>query len=668
MKNKVLLLSMPMGALERPALGLSLLKARLAESGIECDVRYLTFAFAEFIGQGDYQWMCYELPYTAFAGDWSFTDALYGERPEAAQAYVGDVLRDTWRLSESDIGRILHIRSMVPYFLSHCMDAIPWQDYTIVGFTSTFEQNIASLALAKRIKQRSPGLSIVFGGANWEAEMGHELHRQFPFVDYVCSGEAEESFPALVQRVFADTPMNGARPAIPGVVYRDRNGESVSSGGAEMIRDLDTLPVPDFSDYFHDLGQCTVSAPVAPTLLFETSRGCWWGAKSHCTFCGLNGGTMAFRSKSPRRALDELEQLVERWRLTNVEAVDNILDMKYFADMLPALAQARRPLQIFYEVKSNLSRAHVKILHDAGVNRIQPGIESLSDHVLKLMRKGTTALRNIQLLKWAREFNIIAEWNILYGFPGETPDDYRDILALLPAIRFLRPPCAAGPIRLDRFSPYHKSPAEFGLLNLRPLSTYRYLYPFNPESLQRIAYYFDFDYGPENDPSGFAADVVAYVQEWKNNPELGSLQSMVRPDGSLAMVDSRSDATIPELVLSGLEQTVYEFCDELQSVAGIVRHLRASCPDSAFSDERVLAFLESLVANRLMVTDGRNFLSLAIRTPRPDVEVGHERARSHPDHPRQAASSYLRAEIRVMQSESLCAGDAASRSVAANGV
>ena len=97
MKNKVLLLSMPMGALERPALGLSLLKARLAESGIECDVRYLTFAFAEFIGQGDYQWMCYELPYTAFAGDWSFTDALYGERTEAAQAYVRDVLRDTSR-------------------------------------------------------------------------------------------------------------------------------------------------------------------------------------------------------------------------------------------------------------------------------------------------------------------------------------------------------------------------------------------------------------------------------------------------------------------------------------------------------------------------------------------------------------------------------------------
>ena len=81
--NKVLLLSMPMGALERPSLGLSLLKSRIVESGYSCDVRYLAFSFAEFIGQPEYQWMCYELPYTAFAGDWSFTQALYGEQPKS---------------------------------------------------------------------------------------------------------------------------------------------------------------------------------------------------------------------------------------------------------------------------------------------------------------------------------------------------------------------------------------------------------------------------------------------------------------------------------------------------------------------------------------------------------------------------------------------------------
>jgi ribosomal peptide maturation radical SAM protein 1 len=653
--KKILLISMPMGALERPALGLSLLKERLRQSGFECDVRYLTFNFAEFVGHDEYQWMCYQLPYTAFAGDWSFTPALYGDRPENDQAYIQNILRDTWRVAESDIQRILSIRSRVPYFLDHCMEAISWSDYAMVGFTSTFEQNIASLALAKRIKKAFPKIFITFGGANWEGEMGLELHRQFPFVDYVCSGEAEESFPALVKRVLNRTPMNGKLKPISGLVYRDRQAQSIYTGSSEMIRDMDALPIPDFSDYFHDLKQCTVSASVAPNLLFETSRGCWWGAKSHCTFCGLNGGTMAFRSKSPRRALDELELLVERWQVTNVEVVDNILDMKYFADMLPALARARRPVQLFYEVKSNLSRAQVKILHEAGVSRIQPGIESLSDHVLKLMRKGTTALRNIQLLKWAQEYNIIVEWNMLYGFPGETPEDYRTILDLLKQIRFLRPPGATGPIRLDRFSPYHNAPAEFGLINVRPLSTYRYLYPFDDESLLHISYYFDFDYDRATDPTGYAAEVIAYIHDWRANPKAGELRSISRsdessngsPNGSLTILDTRPNASSPTLILTGLEKAAYEFCDDIQSGTSVVRHLCNAFPEEEFTRESVLRFLDSLVAHGLMITDGSNYLSMALRTP--IIETADQfQAFSIPDFPARPASSYLRAELKVL--------------------
>ena len=612
--NKTLLLSMPFGALERPSLGLSLLKARLAEEGLACDVRYLTFAFAEFIGHDDYQWLCYEVPYTAFAGDWCFTAALYGPRPEREREYVERMLRETWQLDDSAVRRVLRIRSMVPHYLEHCLDAVPWSDYAIVGFTSTFEQNIASVALARRLKARYPRLATVFGGANWEAGMGLELHRQFPFVDYVCSGEAEESFPKLVRRVLAGDPAGRPPADVPGIVYRSTDGASVSTGPPEVIRELDRLPYPDFGDYFRDLEQCTVSAPVLPTLLLETSRGCWWGAKSHCTFCGLNGGTMAFRSKSPRRALDELEYLTGRWRIELVEAVDNILDMKYFNDMLPALARAGGSAQLFYEVKANLTRAQVELLGAAGVRRIQPGIESLSDHVLRLMRKGTTALRNIQLLKWAREYGIVVEWNLLYGFPGETREDYEAILRLLPALRFLRPPCAVGPIRMDRFSPYYDSPGEFGLTNVRPILAYNYLYQASDDdALHRIAYYFDFDYEPGVDPTGYAADVIAYVMAWQGNPEPGELSSTAGADGDLVLADSRPDATVAHLTLSGLERAAYDYCDELRSGPGVVRYLRDSFPGAEFTDQQVFDFLDSLVANRLMVTDGRHYLSLAIR-------------------------------------------------------
>jgi ribosomal peptide maturation radical SAM protein 1 len=617
--NKVLLLSMPFGALARPALGISLLKAELAEASIRCDVRYMMFPFAEFTGYEDYQWVSAALPYTAFAGDWTFTHALYGDHPDSEQRYIQEVLRDTWQLPPAAIQRLLRIRALVSYFLDYCMVAIPWHEYAIVGFTSTFEQNIASLALAKRVKAAHPALTMVFGGANWEAEMGCELHRQFPFVDAVCSGEADHSFPALVRRVLDGAPVDGSNGSIRGIVYRT-GGASVYTGQAELIRNLDSLPIPDFSDYFQALGQSTVAASVVPTLLLETSRGCWWGAKSHCTFCGLNGGTMAFRSKSARRAMAELEFLVDRWQIDTVEAVDNILEMKYFNDMLPALAQTGRSIHLFYEIKANLTRKQVQILHAAGVYRIQPGLESLSDHVLQLMRKGTTALRNIQLLKWCKEYNIAVDWNLLYGFPGETREDYASMLHLLPSIRFLPPPTACGPVRLDRFSPYYNSPAEFGFSNVRPMASYKYLYPFDNESLHRIAYYFDYDYARGVDPAGYVAPVVAYVEAWQRAPESGTLWSIVRPDGTLALVDTRSDATQPELVFSGLEQAAYTYCDAIHTGASVAQHLRRTFPGTPCTDQQVLAFLDSLVANKLMVTDNHYYLSLAI--PAQPVQTG----------------------------------------------
>ena len=67
-----------------------------------------------------------------------------------------------------------------------------------------------------------------------------------------------------------------------------------------MIRDLDALPVPNYRDYMARVQASPLGKTINPRLLFQTSRGCWWGAKQHCTFCGLNGQGMAYRSKVPR--------------------------------------------------------------------------------------------------------------------------------------------------------------------------------------------------------------------------------------------------------------------------------------------------------------------------------------------------------------------------------
>jgi ribosomal peptide maturation radical SAM protein 1 len=177
---------------------------------------------------------------------------------------------------------------------------------------------------------------------------------------------------------------------------------------------MDEVPVPRFDEYFRRLEKSPLATTILPQIPFETSRGCWWGMKAHCTFCGLNGLDMKFRSKSPARVVDELSAQAARHAVLDFTAVDNILDMKYFATLLPDLAARKLDFGFFYETKSNLKEAQVVALEAAGVRAIQPGIESLSTPTLALMRKGVTAIQNIRLLKWCAMHGVRVVWNLLY--------------------------------------------------------------------------------------------------------------------------------------------------------------------------------------------------------------------------------------------------------------
>ena len=221
--------------------------------------------------------------------------------------------------------------------------------------------------------------------------MGQELHRRFAFVDASAPARPTSRSRRCSRR---STPARRRR-ACAVVVYRER-GRTVATGPAPLVRDLDALPLPDFDDYFAIADRAPLAGSVAPVLLLETGRGCWWGAKSHCTFCGLNGGSMAFRTKGAGRALDEIRQLRERYGIALFYAVDNILDMR----LLPQPAAAARGRAARGRRSSTRSRRTCRPSRsrccgggrDGGAARHREP----SDHVLKLMGKGTSALQNVR--------------------------------------------------------------------------------------------------------------------------------------------------------------------------------------------------------------------------------------------------------------------------------
>jgi len=615
----VLLVSMPFAGLERPAIGISLLKAALARRGVPVNLRYLNWVLADRLGTDTYHFITdwKVVPHQAFVGEWLFTEALYGPDTESEARFTAS-LRTRWGMSDEDIARATAVRTVCTEFVDDCVKEIDWPAYRVVGFTSMFEQNVASLALARRVKELYPDLVVAMGGANWEGEMGVELQRRFDFIDVVCSGEADESFPAVVEGIRSRSDLSG----IAGISYRI-GGVPVTTPPRPVLRNLDALAWPDYDDYFATRRRYPqVAEGVEPLLLIQTARGCWWGERNHCTFCGLNGGTMAFRSKSPDRVVAELRYLRERHGVSAIDTVDEILDMRYFRTLLPALQRDPLGVQLFYEVKANLTHQQVGQMSRGGITSVQPGIESLSDHVLKLMDKGTTALKNVQLLKWCREYGITVYWNMLYGIPGETRADYDGIVRIIDAIWFLDPPTGgAVQLRLDRFSPYHARPDRYGLFNVRASESYRYLYPAADGSLDRLAYYFDFDYTDGRAyPGEYAEDAVALVRKWAADTERGDLRQRALPDGRVELLDTRPGATRSRRVLAGWHAATYLECDR----ALTLERLR----DKDFLadiDQRELAdFLDELIANKLMLRNGDQVLSLAVHDqPCPEQPSGN---------------------------------------------
>jgi len=606
---QVLIVSMPFAAI-RPAMGASLLVSDLRNVGVEARVEYLNLPFAKLLGAADYGYLADHAPTQSLCGDWVFSAALFGERPAADAAYFATFRErfEPYGPCDGPLAALRRARAQAEGFIESCLERVRWDAYDVVGFTSSFTQHVASLALAKRIKALHPQARIVFGGANCEDEMGLTLHRAFPFVDFVCSGEADISFPRLMTELM----QGGDGHEIPGVISRYEGRSSFISLVPERVQDLDTLPYPDFSDFFAQQDATYQGVRVPRRILMESARGCWWGQKHHCTFCGLNGMAMTFRSKTPERVLDELTELVRRHSADHVELVDNILDMQYLTTVLPAVAQLGLGVELFYETKANLRKDQLRLLRDAGVTAIQPGIESFSTDVLRIMRKGTSAAQNVQMLKWCAEVGIDPAWNLLYGFPGENPASYHDMAALIDSITHLKPPRGFGGIRLDRFSPNYVSADELGLTNVRPDRSYSLIYDLPDDQLAGLAYYFEHDYADGRNPSAYVDSTRDSVRAWQREHRPGGLASVDHGD-RLAVWDFRRGAARRLTVLDGVERSVYVHCD---------RHRTRQSIDELLTDLGATGFpldalLLRLVAERLMLAVDGRYLSLAVALPSP---------------------------------------------------
>jgi ribosomal peptide maturation radical SAM protein 1 len=570
---------MPFVSLERPSIQLGLLKAIGARAGHRVETLHAALDLVRCLRDvpevGERAIMVYErlAAHRYAVGDWLFAADAFG--PEAPTVpldpeLVGSLLSEDPDSTVDDTPLLARLRAdVVPAYLDRLVESVDWRRYEVVGFTSTFQQNVASFALAQRLKAAHPGLRVLFGGANFDADMGRAWMEAMPFVDLAVRGEADLAFPQLLDVIAA-----GGDPAgVPGVLVR-RGRDVVGTAPAAPVEHLDESPLPDYHEFFERtdaLGLKDEIASLVPLIPFESARGCWWGQVRHCTFCGLNGQTMRYRSKSPARVADELIALAIEYRNLRLEAVDNILDRGYLAKLLPAIAEAKLPLQLFYETKADLTREDLALFASAGLKQIQPGIESLDSHTLALMRKGTRAAWNVNVLRWARVSEVHVAWNILWGFPGERPEDVVTQTAVLRHLWHLQPPLGGSRVWMERFSPMFRERERFPIRWIRPHASYGAVYPARVD-LSAAAYFFDYELEGAL-PDDAYRDLDREIERWRaaiiDAPDDGKPDLRVVDDGGrLLITDRRHRAEPADIALEGPEAAVHRACMDAPRTVG----------------------------------------------------------------------------------------------------
>jgi ribosomal peptide maturation radical SAM protein 1 len=594
------IVSMPFQQADRPSIQLGLLKAIGERHGFPVRTLHANLDFAARVGVDRYHPLAEHRGRQI--GDWLFSVEAFGDDAPDPRGELLAELSDVAGAAESLLAMREHD---VPAYLDALVEE--FDGVRLVGFSSTFQQNTASFALARRLKERYPGMLTVFGGANFDDDMGLELVRSVDCIDFAVIGEGDTAFPALLRALAAGEEPDG----IPGVARRTGDGVVATPPAAPRTR-LDDLPAPDYDEYFERAAR--LGLPTEHVAIpFESARGCWWGAKHHCTFCGLNGTTMRFRAKSPDRVLDELDRQARRYRTYRFEAVDNILDPSYLRTLVPAITEVGRDYQIFYEVKANLTRAQLKSLAAAGVTRLQPGLESLSSRVLSLMDKGVRAAQNVNVLRWARYYGISVGWNILWGFPGETAEDYAAQAAAIPALCHLQPPVSTDRVWLERFSPMFTQPSRFPMRWRRPESSYRQVYPTTVD-LERAAYFFEYELEGALDP-GTYEPLRGAVARWSKAWEADAPPILVfrAAPGFLQIYDGRPERQ-GTYTFHDMLAAIYLACvDRPRTAAGVHRELGLEVPVSAVAHafqrfgERGLMFLDEdlAIALALPATAGR---------------------------------------------------------------
>lgn len=614
---RVLLVSMPWAKLAEPSLGLGILQAILSRKKIHARVRHFGVELLQYLKPASY---------TAIADINALNEFLFTEPHErdvsvrqllALNAIADGLMSKPSELSSRGTTRaefidyFLKIRNdVVPQYLDQCAKFIAAEQPTLVGFTCLFDQTFASLALAKRVKARMPDTMIAFGGYALEGDAGLEVLRCFDCVDVVAFGDGEPVIAPLAMASVNEIDLD----RVPNIAWRDATGIRQNP----RIRiDMCESPEPVFEDFFADLAELEQRHSIriiSGVIPLETSRGCWWGQKNHCTFCGIDEQTLKYRQRPAEQVLSMIADVAARHPGKTLRLVDYILPHSYFQTVLPKLAEREPRPRLTCEVKANLTEEKISSLEKAGFVEVQPGIETFSTPVLRRMRKGVTGIQNVFTLKVGKARNLKIDWNILYGFPDDEVEDYENLVKIIPHLYHLDPPYSCGDVLVTRFAPLQATPERFGLPKAEKHRIYNVLFSeeFLDQSglrIENLCYFFDSPWQSSAELRSLFSVIDGQVEHWKAVARAHKGARLTHSIGEERMefIDRRMRVDQPIVKAFPLE--VMKIYARVHEQIMVIRDLFDCVPMSRSAAERIL---DALIEDRFVFREGDRVIGLSL--------------------------------------------------------
>ncbi|MGA1840818.1 MAG: RiPP maturation radical SAM C-methyltransferase [bacterium] len=593
-QGRLLLISMPFSNSIVPSIQLGTLSSYLKSKGISVDSHHAYLKCADILTPKLYNIISSTMIDEIFYPYFLFPKNFYKYRKRIKRYFNSFVIKKEQITLETVLDRLNS-------FNEELLTGIDFSKYSLIGFSVTYDQLKPSIYLARKIKQRHPNIKIVFGGALCTGDLGISLLKTFPVIDFIVSGEGEETLASLFRNLD-----KGGLDKIKGLIWRD-NGTVKFNGPPEALS-LDSLLIPEFDDYFSEMEGCSsdlknfirnyLSIPV------EGSRGCWW---SKCTFCNLNSQYSRYREKSVERIIYEVRELVNRYQCHSIRFMDNVQRIKDFDKLMSGLKNLNMDLNMLLEIRAGrLKKEDYRLMRDAGVKVVQIGIEAFGNKCLKKMNKGVTTIENIAAVKNCQEHDILVFYNVIINYPNEDQSDLEETIENVNFLKSFIPPYSVHPMRLCHGSPVYNNLEKFNIKEKKLIDNAQWRFP--KEIWQTLTPFY-YDYTCINDRKDRILKWQEIFRAWQQTGENRIFSPLLfyQDAGEFLTITDRLSEKGSKTILKGIERELYLFCDSIQTKPDILKRF----PD--LSADHLEGILERWINLRWMFREGERFLSLAVR-------------------------------------------------------